>query len=118
MQSLAVYDVLKEAIEKHRCVRVKADDLWRDICPISLGYKGEKLKILSYQYRGDSASGIAAEGGWRCFALDEITWAQINDDPWHTGHNTVAKLEASLDTVICGAGAPVRTYDHLKRPNL
>ena len=114
MQGLAVFDILKTAIERRRCVRVVAGDLWRDVCPLALGYKGEKLKVLAFQYHGGSASGIAPEGGWRCFALDEISYVKVNDDPWHSGHNAVAKLEASLDTVICGTGARVRTYDHLK----
>lgn len=115
LSSLTVYEILKAAIERRRCVRVIADDLWRDICPLALGYKDTKLKVLAFQYHGGSVSGIAADGGWRCFSLDEISWAQINDDPWQSGHNAVAKLEASFDTVICGAGARVRTYDHLKR---
>jgi len=114
MQSLAVFDVLKKAIERRHCVRVVAGDLWRDVCPLALGYKGDKLKVLAFQYRGGSSSGISADGGWRCFALDEISFAQINDDPWTSGQNPVAKLEASLDTVICGTGTRVRTYDHLK----
>jgi hypothetical protein len=110
MSSVAVYDVLKHAIERHRSVRIIAGGLWRDISPLALGYKGDKLKVLAYQYRGDSASGLPADGGWRCFFVDDISWAKETDDRWQTGHYAVAKVEASLDTVICGAGAQVRTY--------
>jgi len=114
MEHLAVYDILKMAIERRSSVRLVAGDIWRDVSPLALGYKGEKLKCLAYQFHGGSASGIAPDGGWRCFELDEISWAKLIDDPWQSGHNAVAKLEASLDTVICGTGAKVRTYDHLK----
>jgi hypothetical protein len=112
--SIAVFDALKTAIERHRCVRIVAGGLWREISPLSLGYKGEKLKILAYQYRGQSASGISAEGGWRCFFVDDINWIKETDDPWHSGHAAVAKIEASLDHVICGAGAQVRSYGPAK----
>lgn len=112
--STLVFDVLKSAIERHHCVQIVAGGLWRDVSPLSLGYKDDKLKVLAFQYRGQSSSGIAAEGGWRCFFLSDITWAKETDDPWHSGHYAVAKIEASLDTVICGAGAQVRTYRNVK----
>jgi hypothetical protein len=115
MQHLAVFDILKDAIEHRHSVRLIAGDIWRDVSPLALGYKGEKIKCLAYQFHGGSSSGIAPEGGWRCFALDETSWAKPIDDPWQTGHNAVAKLEASLDTVICGTGAKMRTYNQLRR---
>ena len=114
MDHLAIFDILKDAIEHRRSVRVVAGDIWRDVSPLALGYKGEKVKCLAYQFHGRSASGIAPDGGWRCFALDEISWAKPIDDPWQVGHNAVAKLEASLDTVICGTGAKPRAADHLR----
>jgi hypothetical protein len=114
MPSLVVCDLLRTAIEKHRCVRIIAGGHWRDISPLSLGYKGGKLKVLAFQFRGESASGIAAEGGWRCFFVDDISWAKLIDDAWHTGHYPVAKIEASLDSVICGAGATVRSFSAAK----
>ncbi len=114
MDSWTAFDTLREAIARRRCVRLVSGHVWRDICPLALGYKGEQLKVLAFQYHGGSNSGIAPEGGWRCFSLDEIDFAKLNDDPWHSGHNTVAKLETSLDTVLYGSGARVRTYENRK----
>lgn len=111
---MLVYDTLKTAIERHRCVRIVAGGLWRDVSPLSIGHKSDRLKVLAYQYAGQSASGISTEGGWRCFFLSDISWAKETDDPWHSGHYSVAKIEASLDNVICGAGAQVRTYSPTK----
>ncbi len=113
--STAVYEVLKTAIERRRCVRVIVNSLSRDLCPLALGYKTNQLRVLAFQYRGSSTSGINAAGGWRCFSLGEISWAKINDDPWQSGPNAAAKRESSFDTVVCGAGATVRTYGPPKR---
>jgi hypothetical protein len=113
--STAVFDVLKTAIERRRCVKVVVGGSSRDMCPLALGYKANQLKVLAFQYKGASESGLNAHGGWRCFYLTEISWAKINDDPWQSGQNAAAKREASLDTVICGTGASVRTYGPPKR---
>ena len=32
-----------------------------------------------------------------------------------SGNYPIAKMEASFDYVVCGLGAQVRTYNHLKR---
>ena len=112
--SIVIVETLKTAIEKKNCVRIVAGGIWREISPFSLGYKAEKLKILGYQYRGQSASGISADGGWRCFFVDDITWIKEIGDPWHSGHAAIAKIEASFDHVICGAGADVRSYGPAK----
>jgi uncharacterized protein len=113
--STVVFDVLKTAIERRRCVKVIVANQSRDVCPLALGYKANQLKVLAFQYKGASTSGLNAHGGWRCFSLAEISWAKINDDPWQSGPNIAAKREASLDTVICGAGTSVRTYGPPKR---
>ncbi len=113
-RALAVYEVLREAIEKRRCVRLIANGLSREVCPLALGYKGARQKVLTFQYRGDSQSGLAPGGAWRCFFLDDIASATVIGDPWQTGHYPVAKTETSFDYVVCGMGARTRYYDHLK----
>lgn len=107
---MLVFDVLKKAIELHHCVRIVTEGRWRDVCPAALGYKNSQLRLLAFQYRGESASGIGAQGGWRSFLLNEISSAFIVDDPWHRGDYPLWKIEASFDTVICGTGARQRVY--------
>jgi hypothetical protein len=109
-----VYDTLKEAIDKHRCVTVVVDGKLRQVAPLALGIKGSRKKVLTFQYRGDSKSGLAAGGAWRCFFLEDITWAKITDDPWQSGQHPVVKVETSFDYVVRGMGAQIRTYDHMR----
>ncbi|HWE75019.1 MAG TPA: hypothetical protein VG328_17800 [Stellaceae bacterium] len=111
-----VFEILREAIEKHRCVTMMADGKRRDVAPLAIGVKGAQKKVLTFQFKGDSNSGLAAGGAWRCFFIDHIDWAALSDEPWQSGHYPVAKLESSFDYVICGQGAKLRTFNHLKRP--
>jgi predicted DNA-binding transcriptional regulator YafY len=112
---MIVYDILKEAIDKHRCVIITVDGKSRAVAPLALGFKAGRKKVLTFQYRGDSKSGLAAGGAWRCFFLDDISWAKISDDPWQSGQHPVVKLETSLDSVLCGQGAQIRSYRHMAR---
>ena len=111
-----VFDTLREAIDKRRCVTMMADGMRRDVAPLAIGFKGARKKVLTFQFKGGSASGLASGGAWRCFELSHIAWAAISNDPWQSGNYPIAKLEASFDYVVCGLGAQVRTYNHLKRP--
>jgi hypothetical protein len=112
---LSVHDVLRKAIETRHCVRIMASGFAREVCPLALGYKGTRQKVLTFQYRGGSVSGLAPGGAWRCFFLDEISAAEPIDEAFQVGQYPVAKIEASLDYVVCGIGARTRTYRHLAR---
>ena len=112
---MAVFDTLREAVEKRRCVIIVAEGKQREVAPLAIGFKGTQRKVLTFQYKGGSESGLAAGGAWRCFAIDDIVWAKIIDEPWHSGNYPVAKTEASFDYVVCGLGARIRTFDHMKR---
>jgi hypothetical protein len=96
---MAVYDTLKEAIERKQCVRVLAGGRARDICPHALGTKDGKMRLLAFQYGGASASGLAAGGQWRAFFLNEISVATPIDGRWQRGPGALTKTEASLDEV-------------------
>ena len=111
-----VFDTLREAIEKRRCVTMVAEGRRRDVAPLAIGFKGAQKKVLTFQFKGDSSSGLAPGGAWRCFLLNQIDWAKITDEPWQSGNYPIAKMEASFDYVVCGLGAQVRTFNHMKRP--
>ena len=55
------------------------------------------------------------QGDWMQFK-DKVrkNWAKLTDEPWQSGNYPIAKLEATFDYVVCGLGARVRTYDHLR----
>jgi hypothetical protein len=110
-----VYDVLKEAVEKHRCVVMAAEGQRREVAPLAIGFKDARQMVLTFQYKGGSNSGLAEGGAWRCFPIDHIDWAKITDDPWQHGNYPIAKVEASFDNILYGMGAQMRTYQHKRR---
>ncbi len=112
---MLIFDTLREAIEKKRCVAMVAEGRRREVAPLAIGFKGAQKKVLTFQLTGGSHSGLAPGGAWRCFPLESITWAKLIDEPWQSGNYPIAKLEASFDYVVCGAGAHLRTYHHRKR---
>jgi hypothetical protein len=65
-------------------------DRW--FCPHRLGrnQKGQ-IRVLCYQYGGDSDSGLQAAGSpanWRCIALEKLSRVELlREDAWHTAPN-------------------------------
>lgn len=112
---MAIFEILQEAIEKHRCVAMWAEGRWREVAPLAIGFKDGKQKVLTFQYKGDSKSGLAEGGAWRCFNVDSIAWARHTKDPWQSGNYPIAKTESTFDTVICGLGARTRTFEHKRQ---
>jgi hypothetical protein len=73
----------------------------REVCPHALGYKDHRRKVLVYQYSGASASGLAKDGAWRCFFLDDIRWTEIIDGAWCSSRDYVIKADTSFDYIEC-----------------
>jgi hypothetical protein len=96
---LSVQETLKTAIWSRRCVVMFAEWRRRDVCPHALGYQGQRLKVLVYQYSGGSALGLAQDGGWRCFSLDDIAWAEIIEGGWRTSPDYLIKAESIFKTI-------------------
>jgi hypothetical protein len=94
-----VNEVLRLAIGEKRCVRLRLAGKERRVCPHALGLKAGRPRLLAFQYAGASASGLAPGGHWRAFFVHDIETASFVDDPWRSGGNLVAKVEAMLDRV-------------------
>jgi hypothetical protein len=58
----------------------------RELCPIILGHstQGEE-KALTYQFGGESSSGLPRGGEWRCLWLAKASDVQLRDGPWIAG---------------------------------
>ena len=60
---------------------------WRPLCPHMLGRSsGGQLRLLCYQFGGESRSGLAPLGSsanWRCLVLEKLL--ELEEGPWHTG---------------------------------
>jgi hypothetical protein len=86
--------LLRAAIEERRPVMAVYQGYRRWLCPHLLGYKGNRLHLLAYQYSGESASGAIAtppdpEYGppenWRCLDVARIeNLAVLEAGEWYT----------------------------------
>jgi hypothetical protein len=63
----------------------------RRFCPHRLGRnRTGQLRVLCYQYGGDSQSGLQPAGSpanWRCVALEKLSRVKLVADRWHTAPN-------------------------------
>lgn len=77
----------------------------RFLCPHRLGRNTEgPLRVLCYQYGGDSESGLQPSGSpanWRCLVLEKLSRVELFEDVWRTApnHSRPARcvMEADID---------------------
>ena len=83
-----VYLLLRLAASWRQPVAATYDGLLRLLCPHVLGRKSGRLRVLCYQFGGNSNSGLAvasdAMGGWRCLAVEKLIQVELRADAWRT----------------------------------
>jgi len=83
-----IYELLRCAAARRQPVAATYDGLLRLLCPHVLGRKSGRLRVLCYQFGGNSNSGLAvasdAMGGWRCLAVEKLSRVELRADAWHT----------------------------------
>jgi len=57
----------------------------RELCPVILGHSQGQEKALTYQFGGQSKSGLPSQGEWRCLLLSKVSDVQLRDGPWFAG---------------------------------
>jgi hypothetical protein len=57
----------------------------RELCPIILGHSQGQEKALTYQFGGQSKSGLPPRGEWRCLWLSKVSKVRLRDGPWFAG---------------------------------
>jgi hypothetical protein len=63
----------------------------RELCPIILGHsqgQGQE-KALTYQFGGQSKSGLPPQGEWRCLWLSKVSDVQLREGPWFVGSSHI-----------------------------
>jgi len=81
------YDLIREAILNKKQIAATYQNLRRELCPHTLGWKNGYRKALFFQFAGDSNRGLPPEGEWRCVFVDGLSNIELHDGPWHTGTN-------------------------------
>ena len=77
----------------------------RLLCPHRLGRnRAGELRVLCYQYGGESGSGLEAAGSpanWRCTVLEKLRQVKLVEGAWHTAPNhsrpTSCVMDADID---------------------
>lgn len=86
-----IYQLLRTAVVDKRPVRATYSGRDRWFCPHRLGGNREgQLRVLCYQYAGQSGSGLQPAGSpanWRCIAVEKLSRVELLEDAWHTAPN-------------------------------
>ena len=87
-------------------------DKRRRYCPHRLGRNrvGE-LRVLGYQYGGESKSGLEAPGSpanWRCTVLEKFGQVKLLEDAWRTAPNHSRPASCVIDADIDAEHHPAR----------
>jgi hypothetical protein len=96
-----IYHLIWTAIAGKRPIEAVYKGLPRFFCPHRLGRNREgELRVLCYQYGGDSESGLEAAGSpanWRCTALEKFARVKLREDAWHTAPNHSRPASCVID---------------------
>jgi hypothetical protein len=109
------YRLFREAILNHMQITCTYDGRRRELCPHVLGHTDENEMALTFQFAGDSVSGLPPGGEWRCLSLAQVRDAQLRPGQWRTGFRhsktQVCVDIVDLDVELLGptTGAPPRS---------
>jgi hypothetical protein len=86
-----IYARVWTAIAARRPVAAVYHGHRRLLCPHRLGTNERgALRVLCYQYGGDSQSGLEPTGSpsnWRCLVLEKLSKVELLEDSWRTASN-------------------------------
>jgi len=86
-----IYLLLRTAVSSKRPIRATYSGRDRWFCPHRLGKNREgQLRVLCYQYGGQSGSGLQAVGSpanWRCIAVEKLGRVTLLEGAWYTAPN-------------------------------
>jgi hypothetical protein len=109
-----IYRLVWTAIATKKPIEAIYDKRRRLFCPHRLGRnRAGELRVLCYQYGGDSKTGLEAAGSsanWRCTVLEKFSRVKLLEDVWHTAPNhtrpTSCVVDADIDAEDHPAGDP------------
>jgi hypothetical protein len=101
-----IYRLVRIAVTGKRPIRAMYDGRERRLCPHRLGRNHEgQMRVLCYQYGGESRSGLQAAdppANWRCIAIEKLSKVMLLDEAWHTApnysHYQTCVAEVDVDT--------------------
>jgi LPPG:FO 2-phospho-L-lactate transferase len=93
------YNLFLQAMIDRKQIICVYDGYLRELCPVLLGHSQGQEKALTYQFGGESRSGLPPAGEWRCLWLSKVKKAELRDGLWRTGnaHTTPQDCVESVD---------------------
>lgn len=100
-----IYRLVWTAIASKRPISAMYKERHRLFCPHRLGRnRTNQLRVLCYQYGGESESGLAPIGSpenWRCVVLEKLRSVELTEGSWQTAPNhsrpATCVVEADID---------------------
>ena len=81
----STYQLFERAMRGRQQVVCMYNGHRRELCPVILGHSQKEEKALTFQFGGDSKSGLPRGGQWRCLWLSKVRDVELRDGPWFTG---------------------------------
>ena len=107
-----IYRLVWTAVAKRRPISAIYKDRLDCSVPIDWAVIGNKqLRVLCYQYGGESESGLAPIGSpenWRCVALEKLRKVELLDGSWKTAPNHSRPATCVVDADIDAEDQPER----------
>lgn len=105
-----IYRLIWEAVASKRPMEAIYGERRRLFCPHRLGRnRAGELRVLCYQYGGDSRSGLEAAGSpanWRCTVLEKFSQVKLLEGGWHTAPDHSRPASCVIDADIDAEDQP------------
>jgi len=86
-----IYRLVWTSVRSRKPLEASYHGRLRRLCPHRLGRNSAgELRVLCYQYGGESESGLQGRGSpddWRCMVLEKLSRVKLLDDDWRTASN-------------------------------
>lgn len=81
----SAYRQFAKAMAARKQIVCKYGGYQRELCAIILGHSRGQEKALTFQFGGQSRSGLPPQGEWRCLWLAKVSNVRLRDGPWRAG---------------------------------
>lgn len=85
LPSSTTYRSFERAMRARKQILCMYDGYPRELCPVILGHSQGQEKALTFQFGGQSKSGLPRGGEWRCLFLSKVSKIQLRKGPWMVG---------------------------------
>lgn len=105
-----IYRLVWTAVAGKRPIQAVYKQRLRLLCPHRLGRnRAGQLRVLCYQYGGESESGlepIGSAANWRCMVLEKLRAVEIVEGSWKTAPNHSRPATCVIDADIDAEDQP------------